>query len=181
MIVLMAISRMYLGRHFLGDVLGGGVVGIAVLVLGFGWYTGRWAPAPLLGSQEFRFGVLTLVGLVGAPLLLFLLPGGEQDAGRLLGLNLGYLVLAVRGGLPEDGGPWRMRGARVLLAIGLSVVALLAIPGTLPAWRESKSPLNELLVGGVPPFIMLTGTVLIGRRLGLYRQGVRRGARAGMT
>jgi membrane-associated phospholipid phosphatase len=168
MVVLMALSRMYLGRHFLGDVLGGSVVGIAVLVLGFTWYTGRWAPVPLLGSQEFRFGILALVGLVGAPLILFLLPGAEQDAGRLLGLNLGYLTLALRGGLPADGGPWRARAMRIVLAIGLSAVALLVMSGVLPFSGRSMSPLAQLLVGAVPPFVMLTGTVLLGGRLGFY-------------
>jgi membrane-associated phospholipid phosphatase len=168
LIVLMALSRMYLGRHFLGDVLGGGIVGAAVLGAGFVLFTGRWAPIPLVGRDEFRFSVLALAGLVGSPLLLFFLPGAERDAGRLLGLNLGYLVLVLRGGLPREGGSGSSRALRVLLGIVLATAALRLTPGALSVSGESNGPLRELLVGAVPPFVMLTGTVLLGRRLGLY-------------
>jgi len=129
LIVLMALSRMYLGRHFLGDVLGGGLVGVAVLGAGFVLFTGRWAPIPLVGADEFRFNLLALIGLVAAPLLLFLLPGAERDAGRLLGLNLGYLTLVLRGGLPRDGGSTGTRALRILLAVALAVAALRLTPG----------------------------------------------------
>ena len=167
-IVLMAFSRMYLGRHFLGDVLGGGALGVAVLAVGFSLFAARWAPMPLLGPAELRLGILTLAGLIGAPLLLFLLPGAERDAGRLLGLNLGYVVLSFRGGLPRDGGPWSHRAMRIALAVALAVVGLRLTPGAFPVAGGDGGPLAELLVGAVPPFVMLTGTVLLGRRLGLY-------------
>lgn len=169
MIVLMALSRMYLGRHFLADVLGGGLLGVAVLAAGLSIFAARWAPIPLLGPDELRLGVLALVGLVGAPLVVFLLPGAELNAGRVLGLNLGYMVLALRGGLPADGGPWGRRALRIGLAILLAAAALRLMPGAIPlsGW-EASGALGELLAGAVPPFIMLTGTVLLGRRLGLY-------------
>jgi membrane-associated phospholipid phosphatase len=168
LIVLMALSRMYLGRHFLADVLGGGVVGVAVLGAGFVLFTGRWAPIPLVAPDEFRFSMLALIGLVGAPLLLFLLPGAERDAGRLLGLNLGYLLLVLRGGLPRDGGSTTTRALRILLAGALAAAALWLTPGALSGPSTSTGPLGELMVGAVPPFVMLTGTVLLGRRLSLY-------------
>lgn len=167
-IVLMALSRMYLGRHFLGDVLGGAVVGGAVLGVGLPLFAGRQALIPLLGSEELRFGALALAGLIGAPLLLFLLPGGELNAGRLLGLNLGYLVLAARGGLPQDEGPWSRRALRVLLGVVLGLAMLGVTPGELSG-TERAGGLSDLLAGALPPFVMLTGTVLLGRRLGLYR------------
>jgi hypothetical protein len=37
----------------------------------------------------------------------------------------------------------------------------------LSGW-EWGGGLGELLAGAIPPFVMLTGTVLLGRRLGLY-------------
>jgi len=168
MIVLMAISRMYLGRHFLADVLGGGLVGVAVLACGVSLFAARWAPIPFLGDTDLRLGILAVAGLVGAPLLLFFLPGAELNAGRLLGLNLGYLTLAARGRLPSDQGTMTQRALRILLAVSLAAVGL-RLPGATPlsGW-EWGGGLGELLAGAIPPFVMLTGTVLLGRRLGLY-------------
>lgn len=168
-IVLMALSRMYLGRHFLGDVLGGGLVGVAVLAAGLSLFAVRWAPIPLVGPQELRLGILALAGLIGAPLLFFLLPGAELNAGRLLGLNLGYVVLVAAGGLPGDAGSMLQRALRILLAVGLAAITLGLMPGSTPlsGW-EWGGGLGELLGGALPPFVMLTGTVLLGRRLGLY-------------
>jgi hypothetical protein len=175
MIVLMALSRMYLGRHFLADVLGGGLVGVAVLAAGVSLFAARWAPIPLLGENDLRLGVLAVAGLVGAPFLLFFLPGAELNAGRLLGLNLGYLVLAASGRLPSDQGTLRRRAARILLAVALAAGALLLMPGATPlsGW-EWGGGLSELLAGAIPPFVMLTGTVLLGRKLGLYAPSPRR-------
>jgi membrane-associated phospholipid phosphatase len=169
MIVLMAISRMYLGRHFLADVLGGGLLGVIVLAGGLSLFAARWAPVPLLGDAELRLGILALVGLVGAPLLLFFLPGAELNAGRLLGLNLGYLLLAAGGRLPSDQGSMGRRALRILLAVALAAASLRLMPGAtaLSGW-EWGGGLGELLAGAIPPFVMLTGTVLLGRRLGLY-------------
>ncbi len=168
-IVLMALSRMYLGRHFLGDVLGGGLVGVVVLAAGVSLFAARWAPIPLVGPEELRLGMLAFAGLVGAPLLFFLLPGAELNAGRLLGLNLGYVVLAAGGGLPGDAGSVLQRALRILLAVALVVITLALMPGTTPlsGW-EWRGGLGELVAGALPPFVMLTGTVLLGRRLGLY-------------
>jgi membrane-associated phospholipid phosphatase len=169
MIVLMALSRMYLGRHFLGDVLGGGLLGVAVLAAGVSLFAARWAPIPLIGPADLRLGILALAGLVGAPLLLFLLPGAELNAGRLLGLNLGYMVLALGGGLPHDGGPMARRALRILLAVLLAGATLRLMPGGTPlSGFEWGGGLGQLLGGALPPFVMLTGTVLLGRRLGLY-------------
>ena len=88
-------------------------------------------------------------------------------AGRLLGLNLAYLVVAMRG-LPREGGSLATRALRILLGIALAAVALRLTPGALPGSAPTGGALGELLVGAVPPFVMLTGTVLLGRKLGWY-------------
>jgi membrane-associated phospholipid phosphatase len=168
-IVLMPISRMYLGRHFLADVIGGGLIGVAVLAAGLSVFAARWAPIPLLGRADQRLSLLAMGSLVGSPLLLLFMPGGELNAGRLLGLNLAYLLLAAGGRLPSDQGSMGRRALRILLAVALAGMTLTFVPASTPlsGW-EWGGGLGELLAGAIPPFVMLIGTVLLGRRLGLY-------------
>ena len=92
-IALMAVSRMYLGRHFLGDVLGGVTVGLIGAVVGL----------RVLQLQELAresrahhpwpaHRVMTIaIVLAGSALLVGLPDAG--DAGRLLGTAIGVLYL----------------------------------------------------------------------------------------
>ena len=79
-IALMAVSRMYLGRHFLGDVLGGVVIGAISLTIG--WRVFRHVPW-LLGVAAIAVAAGLLAGLPPA-----------YDAGRLGGIALAAAVLA---------------------------------------------------------------------------------------
>ncbi|HVG56170.1 MAG TPA: phosphatase PAP2 family protein [Vicinamibacterales bacterium] len=78
-IAAMGISRMYLGRHFPGDVLGGVVIGLATVGLGFG-----------LLKVAHRVMAVAIV-LAGSALLVGLPDAG--DAGRMLGTASGALFL----------------------------------------------------------------------------------------
>ena len=92
-IAVMAISRMYLGRHFLGDVIGGVGVGLLSLVIGLvilkldhlATESRKHHPWP-----AHRVMAIALV-LAGAALLVGLPDAG--DAGRMLGTGMGVLFL----------------------------------------------------------------------------------------
>jgi hypothetical protein len=89
----MALSRMYLGRHFLGDVIGGVSVGLATLALAF-WVLQLdhlvresrahhpWPAHRIMAVAIVFAGGALLVGLPDA-----------GDAGRLLGTAIGALFL----------------------------------------------------------------------------------------
>lgn len=94
---LMAVSRMYLGRHFPGDVVGGVAVGVATVAVGFLVLRlgelAREVRAHDSGHSAHRVMIVALV-LAGGALLVRLPDAG--DAGRLLGTALGVLVLVHR-------------------------------------------------------------------------------------
>ena len=92
-IAVMAVSRMYLGRHFLGDVIGGVGVGlltvvIAVVVLKLDHLVREsrkhysWPAHRVMAIAIVMAGAALLVGLPDA-----------GDAGRLLGTAMGVLFL----------------------------------------------------------------------------------------
>src|SRR5688572_1389185 len=124
-VLLIAFSRLYLGRHFLADVVGGFLVGALVLV-GVR-YASRTPAARLLlklrsvpvcwpSWQRALVAVLLLV-----PPLLLLVLGAESDflsVGRLLATNGAFGILFLRG-MPAERPTLGGRVARVMLALGL--------------------------------------------------------------
>jgi membrane-associated phospholipid phosphatase len=90
---LMALSRLYLGRHFVGDVLGGVAVGLVVLVVGFTVLRLDELARELRAHQSWpAHRVATVAAVLAGTALLVGLPDAG-DAGRLLGTAIGVLVV----------------------------------------------------------------------------------------
>lgn len=88
MIILVAISRLYLGAHFLGDVLGGAAIGIVLALVGR-------RVAIWIGKAVDLDSILLKGVLILAPFALMLLysgPGIPEMVGGMVGLTLGYLM-----------------------------------------------------------------------------------------
>jgi len=173
---LMALSRMYLGRHFLADVLGGAVLGALLVTGGRALLLAEGAPVPLLRAERLA-GVAAprlraiVLWVVVAPLGLIALGGivDRQRVGTLLGLGLGYLALALRG-LPAEAPGWPRALARVALAGALGYAAATAAgwAAGLASPAAATAP-GRVALGAAPAFVMVWCTVTAGRRLGLYR------------
>ncbi len=120
-LIAIPLSRIYLGRHFLADVLAGYILGlIFVLLFYYGIYRQEWFRIFFESSWSQTVWDLKtyflLVYMLLVPGLLLLLPSFDRRAvGALLGLNLGYLLLKIKG-VPRDSGRLLQRVARVLIA-----------------------------------------------------------------
>ena len=121
MIVFISLSRMYLGRHFLADVLGGLLLGFMVTLI---FYRGIYKNNSLMNflferKKKFRISISSLLFLfyfLFVPFLVLLITGILlKQVGALLGLNLGFILIKHRG-IPRDAGHILQRSARVLLA-----------------------------------------------------------------
>jgi membrane-associated phospholipid phosphatase len=161
---LMALSRVYLGRHFLADVLGG--LGIGALSAGVVFSACRWIGSP--GEALLRrTGLVAGTVLVLAAMTLMYPALDSESMGLLAGALLSYLLLDWLG-FPSDAGEPRRRAARfagavlLYLAITRSVAWLLATTG----WETLRLP---VFVGAaVALSFTLVGGVLLARRLGWY-------------
>ncbi len=117
---LMALSRMYLGRHFLGDVLGGIIVGVTGVLIAY------LLLRPLIRSgfakADFR-SLLPLVILIVPLSLLAPFVGlvDHENMGRLFALLLLFAYL-LKTGFPADTGSFRQRALRVIVVFVLSLV-----------------------------------------------------------
>lgn len=178
-IILMPVSRMYLGRHFLADVLAGFLLAAAILASGYRLFIGARAPGRLLdiirvhlkmnGSTVLFLAYSLLIPVV----LLMLSPMVEpEDVGRLFGLNAAFVLLATRG-LPNDSGTLLKRAGRVLVALALylSVGWLVGLVIEVSALNED-SLWVEFLSAAVPAFIVFWGGVRVSLGIGLYTKSV---------
>ena len=128
-VALMALSRMYLGRHFPADVLGGLVVGVAALALarlelsptGVGIRT-------LTTGTKTSLGVLLIVAVGLATLVGIGL--GAHDAGRFCGL-VGATLLLTHTRALDVSVPPATRIARVAVALVLLGAALWSTTWTI--------------------------------------------------
>ena len=159
-VLLTAISRMYLGLHYLGDVVGGLIIGL-LLSLGFNI---------LFDELRLDNGVkLTPKHLVffltPVMLLLFynIVPGFQ--GGTLIGLNLALLVIVKVWGEPELQASVGKRVANVLLFVIL-YFASYYLTKQLPL---AKTGLTSIVAFTVINFVVVFSFFYIGNRLSFYR------------
>lgn len=120
LIVLIPLSRLYLGAHFLGDVLGGLAIG-GLLVAFLVWYTGRRPESKL--SIRMRM-LLTFV----IPLLLYpLYQTGTSE--QLIGFFIGFLTADLLTGkvvpFPERISPGKQIAKLLIGYVGFAVLVVL--------------------------------------------------------
>lgn len=156
--VVMALSRMYLGRHFLGDALGGALAGTAAAFAAY-WL---WEAD---GGRPRTFALLA-IALCAASLVLP--PLHPSTLGKMLGLAATTWLLT-RHGFPADDAPLHLRLARVVLAIGLYLATRVAVDAVAAwgGWPESSA--MSIPLAAASTTAVLYGTVLLARRLGCYR------------
>ena len=154
LVILTAATRMYLGRHFLADVLAGVVVGLLpVLVV-----------RRVVGSDRPGAGWARAAWLLLAPGLLLFVPGVEVEIpARLLGLGAAYLLLRARG-LPIEGGTLGQRTGRLALAgvtLGLGVRWVMPILRSLLGGGWAGHAVPELATAFAVLFVVAEASLLL--------------------
>ena len=172
-IVLMALSRLYLGRHFLGDVLGGVGVGLVTLLVGFGVLRLQYLAREMRAHDPWpAHRVMTLAGVLAGTALVVGLPD-SGDAGRLLGAAIGVLVL-VHHDVFEFAMSARARAVLLTSAAAgfaaawgiMSLVLKEADPSSVSALRLAGSALPNaavLILPALVPRRLLEGAVVAAR------------------
>jgi membrane-associated phospholipid phosphatase len=163
---IVALSRMYLGRHFLGDVLGGFGAGVIVAAIGIlGLNLARYGnPATPPGrSRRIARRVLLIAAALTASGIMIDIPD-PLDASRLLGLAAGAMVI-VRSDRQFDSMSMGVRIARVVVAATLFPLASWAI------WiavnhLDLDDGARAFLTGALPAMILLPGAACFWPRRG---------------
>jgi hypothetical protein len=127
-IALMALSRMYLGRHFPADVIGGLVVGAAGLAVAHVYFPAAAGVSTRTAGARTALGASLVV--VVAVAALFDTGLGARDAGRFCGL-VGAALVLMRARALDDAVPLSTRMARMAVALVLLGVAVWSSTWTL--------------------------------------------------
>lgn len=161
--LLMGLSRMYLGRHFLGDILGGLGTGIVAALLA-AWLLPAHA-AEAVARRRFRLlwsGTAALFATaLSTPLI------DTPTLGRLAGLVIVLAALRWRG-FPDDRGTLARRVARVacLCAMYFAVKIAMQWLGNATGWQDGN-PL-WLPTIAIATAVMFLGGIGIALRLRLF-------------
>ncbi len=152
-IILMAISRMYLGRHFLADVLGGAVIAGIILLI-FHHFHARCS------LEDVQNPILFII-----PLLL--LPFYPHKSGILIGANAGFL-LVLSSGVPCDPVTLPNRAFRVLSGFIIFYATSLVLDSGIEfAGMNADNILVQFLEKALPCFMIIWGTVTINTKFGI--------------
>jgi membrane-associated phospholipid phosphatase len=179
-VLLVAVTRLYLGVHFLGDVLGGALLGGLVLFLATRFIGDAAGRQRFFAAARLRAGALLPSLLYGAfmfalPLALMAFSAVQASfAGFFVGLNAALTIL-LRRGAPDDKGPLPVRAARVLTG---GLVFLLLDWGLRrgPAWLGMPAgPWMDFIAAGLGSFLTFWLSVRLCLRLGLYRRRAENG------
>jgi membrane-associated phospholipid phosphatase len=176
MVALIAFTRLYLGVHFLADIIGGAVLGGLVLFLA--WKL--WGPDvrrerffEAVRSMACRSvpAVLYVFFLFILPLLLaFFSLLSVRFTGMYVGMNAAF-TLALRSGLPEDKGSISIRLMRVLLSGLLFLLINMALQSLVTWIPAAASVWGRFLFAALATFISIWGGLKLYMYLGLYQKG----------
>ncbi len=123
MTALVALSRVYLGVHFVGDVLGGVAIGLGIGVVGYVGF--RLSLRTHLGIAQKLVLAVVLPAALGGVLIL-LGQAAYLTWGLLTGLSVGYVLEGEWVGLKRVR---RMDAGVLRIGVGLPVVGALALVG----------------------------------------------------
>jgi membrane-associated phospholipid phosphatase len=175
LILFVPLSRMYLGRHFLADVLGGYVLGLAFVFLFYkGVCKNNWLlfflsrkPSPL--QLDLKVSLLFFY-LYIFPLLLLLLPKIEHEVvAALLGFNVGFLLVWIRS-IPQDTGTVLQRVARVLIALAVYILAGQILGRVSQLLFLPVPELVEFIRDALTVGLFFWGATEINIKLGLFKR-----------
>lgn len=175
MVVFISLSRMYLGRHFLADILAGLMLGLVMIVVFCNFIYRNEKVKSVVFKRIGKVRLDLKSALLGAYLLitpllaLFLMKVEAKYVAAFLGLNIGFLVVRVRG-IPQDSGTIYQRMARILIAGVLFLVIHNVLEKGSGLFFSNKPLSVEFIQQALSFMLFFWGTTEVNVKLGLYKR-----------
>ncbi len=172
MMILIPLSRIYLGVHFLADVIGGVVLGGAILSMFYFTVLRSDRLSAFLSRDTYTMGfnLESFILLIAPwPFLLLLSPRVVPLIAATIGLGIGYLLLS-RKGIPIDDAPIMHRIARLLLGSGLAIGLGFALIKIAALVGLDDNPWTNFIVALLSFAALIWISTEVSIRLGMYKR-----------
>ena len=178
LMLLIPFSRLYLGVHFVADVLGGYLIG-AIILLAF-WLgilrEKRLQPYLNKAKLALNFSWRTLF-LLALPLVFLFVLSAEMMIlpGSMFGYGLSFCLLGQKG-FPEKGGSWGQKIGRMLVAIVLYLGINFAFSKGIEALAWEQNLIANFIRYAIEGFIFLWVAVELNMKIGWFERMTERQA-----
>lgn len=175
MIVFISFSRMYLGRHFLADILGGLFLGFLVVftlknVVYRNEGVNRWLFTRMNEVRLVPKSIFLYIYLLMVPfLILFFLHVNPEYVAAFLGFNIGFLIIRSRG-IPRDTGSVLQRIGRLLVAAAVFGVLYAGLEKGMNLFLSHRPVVIEFLRQALTWMVFFWVSIEVSVKLGLYRR-----------
>jgi hypothetical protein len=167
-IFLVAFARLYFGKHFLIDVLGGLTLGM--VVIGINYFISSNKRFNGFDEKKNRYSMtpINITYLIVIPIFILGLTK-SKFAAQILGLNIGFLIISIKQ-IPIDSGSILKRIIRVITAIIIFVIINYLISYIYEISYANKIKILRLFKHTITYFFMIWGSTKILFLMGLYKK-----------
>lgn len=174
-VVFVPLSRMYLGRHFLADVLGGYLIGLAFVFLFYkgviknAWFFSFLSHRPQPLQWDIKV-VIFFFYMCVFPFLLLVLPKINYEVvAALFGLNIGFLLVWNRS-IPNDRGTVWRRIARAFIALCVYILTDLTLERTSQLLFHPVPGVIVFMKNSLTAMLCIWGSTELSIKLNLYQR-----------
>lgn len=174
LMVLIPLSRIYLGVHFLADVVGGAALGGVLWYLTYLIILKKERLQPFLAQEHFPIGAnaMTLFLVLSPLLFLVLLPSRIYILPSfMIGLGLGFLLVGHKG-IPSNEATLGIRIVRTILGAILFAGSAYLLKKLATVIGIDDTVLGDFLQNMLSGMVLIWGATEIGIRLGWFKRRI---------
>jgi len=174
LILMMPFSRLYLGKHFLIDVLGGLAAGAVIITFVFTMILKGEKKEKILSQAKMQIKVgkdqiFQLIYLLAVPCMVLIITRSDFAA-QILGINLGFLLIGIQS-YPDDCGKLPQRMGRIAIALLVFFATDYLVQQLLQYFTVRELRALKLAKTMLSFFIMIWGTTKLCLWFGFYKTG----------
>lgn len=173
-LLMIPLSRVYLGRHFPADVFGGLLLGFLLLFLGSRLIFRNQALIDFLFDKKNRFGMdlrsfLFWFHFLILPAVLPFIPRMDiETSASFLGFNLSFISMRFRG-FPSDSGTLLKRIVRFLIALAVFFALRYLTEQAIDSLQLPDTGIFAFLLNSISIFLSIRGAFEISIQLKLFQ------------
>jgi membrane-associated phospholipid phosphatase len=168
-IILVTFSRLYLGHHFLLDVLGGLILGILILFINYLFMKKGELINKSDLNKKYVLNYFNVIYMIVPPLFLLLITQSIYAA-QIFGLNLGFVLLIRLDNIPSEEGTILQRILRICIASIIFIILSFFISFVFESLFQREIKVLRIIRQIITYLVMVWGSTRLFLIMGLYKK-----------